>query len=290
MKNLIITVFLLVAVLSCTTEEGPSAEWNYWDLTVGEFNELIALCDTASLVTFEDFDYRIERIQEIFAGHRDPRGAFPTVYKAITRAALTGLQNGEYQDPDYSLKFVIDFSKRYLHILEDHLYDRPLEFHWQLYYDHARQDKHITRMVLDGINAHLTIDLSRALGHTGVYPEFEDDWILFGNNTVLSVPGFLEELQAEYDTDASDVFGVFFIGDLIDALFGEGTAVNFGFNLLRIDAFNNGLRLQNPEIEVYIERKMERDFRDRAALIDLIDRMGMTPRLGPPDTGSGKPG
>ena len=276
-KLFIYLVGLIVVITSCQTEQEALAN-NQWDLTIDEFEELVALCDTASLFTFEDFEQRIYRIQDIFAGHQDARGAFPTVYKAITHAAVVGLQNSQYNDPEYSLKFALDFSKRYLHVLEDHLYNRPLEYHWQVYYDHAQANTHITKMVLEGINAHLTIDLTRALAHTGVYPEFIDDWLLFGDNTVQSVPGFLEELQVEYDTDASDVFGVFFIGDLLDAFLGDGATINFGFNLLRKDAFDNALRLQNPAITRQIEWKMKQNFWDREGLIDLVDHMNMTPR------------
>lgn len=275
------TWFLLITCLicGCQSDEALAPEINLYKLMPAAFDELIELCDTASLQSYEEFEIRLNRIQQIFADHGDERGAFPTVYKAITTAAIQTMHEGYYEDLEYSTRFVMDFSKRYMYILEDHLYGRPLEFHWQVYYDQSLSGANITRLVLEGINAHLTLDLTRSLAETGVYPEFIDDWILYGDNTVQSVPGFLEELQEEYDTDASDVFGVFFVGDIIDALFGEGAAVNFGFNLLRLDAFDNALLLQDSEKAIFVERKLKRQFFEREAIIDMVDRMDLTPRM-----------
>jgi len=272
-------LFLLCIIMSCTQEE-EALYVNQGRIPLGEYEELIALCDTESLTSFEQFDPVIARIQQIFADHKDPRGAFPTVYKAITTAAVESLADGIYEDEEYSNIFGVDFSKRYLYYLKDHLLNRPLEYHWDLYYQHAMNDYHITRLVLEGINAHLTLDLTRALGHTGVQPEFADDWILFGDVTVLSVPGFLEELQDEYDTDASGVFNVFFIGDILDLIFGEGTTINFGFNLLRIDAFNNAMAMQIPGQEERIEANLERAFWEREQIMALLDNLNLTPRIG----------
>jgi hypothetical protein len=265
-------------MLSCSKDDSDALYINQGSLSSEAFNELIDLCDTEALTSFEQFDHVISRIQQIFADHNDPRGAFPTVYKAITTAAVESLADGLYQDEVYSNIFAMDFSRRYLHYLEDHLMNRPLDYQWEVYYRHAMDNHHITRLVLEGINAHLTLDLTRALGHTGVRPEFEDDWILFGDVTVQSVPGFLVELQEEYNTDASGIFNVFFIGDLLDLVFGEGATINFGFNLLRIDAFNNALAMQDPMMQDRIEANLERAFWERHQIIGLLDEFNLTPR------------
>lgn len=280
MKPLFAFLMALLALWGCQKDDAAPQYVNQGNIPLNEYEELIALCDTAALLSFAQFDGVIARIQQIFADHGDARGAFPTVYKAITTAAVNSLADGAYEDESYSNKFALDFSKRYLYFLKSHLLNEPLEFHWEEYYRHALEGHHITRMVLEGINAHLTIDLTRALAHTGVYPDFQDDWILFGDITVQSVPGFLDELQAEYHTDGSDVFGVFFIGDIIDAIFGEGTAVHFGFNLLRVDAFDRALALQDPQRAHRIEADMARSYHERQALIALVDELGLTPRLG----------
>lgn len=267
---------VFIFFISCKKENKISYV-NQKDIPLAEYNELIALCDTVSLKTYEDFDTRIARIQEIFSLHNDKRGAFPTVYKAITNTAVISLAHQDYQDNAYTLKFSIEFSKRYLYYLKHHLLNEPLEYHWDLYYNHAMNNTTITRLVLEGINAHVTIDMTRALAQTGAYRNYQSDWLLFGDKTVASVPDFLIELKEEYHTDASGIFNVFFIGDIVDSVFGAGATINFGFNVLRMDAFNNALFMIQSTNDQQIETNLKKSFYDRETIFDALDKMKLTP-------------
>ncbi len=266
----------LVFFISCQ-KENQHIYVNQKNIPIGEYNELITLCDTASLKTYEDFDMRIARIQEIFSSHNDRRGAFPTVYKAITHAAVVSIANQDYHDNAYTLKFSIEFSKRYLSFLKHHLLNESLEYHWDLYYNHAMSNTTVTRLVLEGINAHVTIDMTRSLAKTGVYKNYEGDWLLFGDKTVASVPGFLIELKEEYHTDASGIFHVFFVGDILDPIFGEGATINFGFNALRMDAFNNARWMLQSSNTTGIEQNLKKSFYGREAIFDVLDKMKLLP-------------
>ncbi len=276
MRNCLYLIFVFV-IISCSKNQEEVFFSNQRDLSDADFNELLELCDTATFDAFVDFEYRISRIQEIFASNNDNRGAFPTVYKMITAGAIESMNAGLYEDPVYSEKFAVDFSERYMVYLKNHLLGNPIEFHWESYYENAFNGTNITKLVLQGINAHLTIDLTRALGYTGVYPEFRQDWIAFGDNTVKNVPSFLEELKEDYNTDASEMFGLFFVGDIIDGFMGEGTAVNFGFNLLRVNAFKVALWLQHEDRVDFMEKKIKEDYWKLEHLITQIDKMGLTP-------------
>lgn len=275
MRYFLIFIVLNLAI-SCKKSDGHSYI-NQGDIPLAEYNELIALCDTVTLSTYEDFDSRLSRIQEIFSSHQDKRGAFPTIYKAITHAAVISIANRDYHDNTYTLSFSMEFSKRYLYYLKHHLLNEPLEQHWDLYYTHAMGGTSVTRLVLEGINAHVTIDMTRSLAATGVYKEYVSDWLLFGNKTVSSVPGFLTELQDEYDTDASRVFQVFFAGDLLDPIFGQGATITFGFNVLRMDAFNNAIRMIQSANDQPIETGLRQSFNDREAIFDLLDKLKLLP-------------
>lgn len=266
---------VLAILLSC--QQATVIENNQWSLSDAHFNELLEMCNVNTLKTYDEFGVRLERIQDIFASNNDPRGAFPTVYKAITDAALASVLVDDYDDAAFIEQFGLDFSKSYLHFLEQHLLNQPLEYHWELYYRHCKEKANITRLVVEGINGHLTIDLTRSLATIGIVRDNLDDWILVGDKTVLSVPGFLEELQSEYNTDAYELFHVYFIGDIIDEIFGDGTAVNFGFNLLRLDAFENAIKLQQPEKAEQIEKNMRKAFYERENIIALLDEMNLTP-------------
>lgn len=269
-------IIILIVAISCKKADEPSYV-NQGKIPLAEYNELIALCDTATLKTYEDFDGRLNRIQEIFSSRQDKRGAFPTIYKAITHAAVISIANHDYHDNAYTLSFSMEFSKRYLYYLRHHLLNEPLEQHWDLYYKHALDNTSVTRLVLEGINAHVTIDMTRSLAATGVYKEYVNDWLLFGNKTVSSVPGFLTELQNEYSTDASQVFHVFFAGDLLDPIFGQGATITFGFNLLRMDAFNNAIRMIQSSNDQPIEAGLQQSFNDREAIFELLDNLKLLP-------------
>lgn len=274
--RLLILLFVFASLFSCR-KESLHRYANQKDIPLSEYNELIELCDTASLKTYEDFDNRISRIQDIFATYQDKRGAFPTIYKAITHAAVVSIANGDYQDTEYTLKFAIEFSKRYLYYLKHHLLNEPLEYHWDLYYRHAMNNTSVTRLVLEGINAHVTLDMTRSLAQTGVYKAYENDWLLFGDKTVASVPDFLTELQQEYNTDASGIFKVFFVGDIFDPVFGEGATINFGFNMLRMDAFHHALFMLQSAETTGIEKQLKNSFNGRETIFDLLDKMKLIP-------------
>jgi hypothetical protein len=44
---------------------------------------------------------------------------------------------------------------------------------------------------------------------------------------------------------------------------------------LRLDAFENAIRMQDPDKTIFIERKMEKSFYEREGMIDMLDRMGL---------------
>jgi len=48
--------------------------------------------------------------------------------------------------------------------------------------------------------------------------------------------------------------------------------------LLRIDAFNNALAMQNPLMHDRIEANLERAFWERHQIIGLLDEFDLTPR------------
>jgi hypothetical protein len=272
---LIAIIVLVLTTFSCSKE--PIKKLNQWQLSDEHFNELLELCDTNTLHTYEDFQTRLNRILEIFVDYQDPRGAFPSVYKAITDAGLTSLTEDAaiYENSQFAYDFGLHFSKSYLKFLKLHLLNELLEHHWELYYRYCKEQKHITRLVVEGINAHVSIDLPRSLAAVDVVRENKNDWILFGERVVEVVPEFLEKLEQDYGADASGIFNVYILGDMVDQFLGEGSMISIGFNLLRLDAFENAIRMQDPDKTIFIERKMEKSFYEREGMIDMLDRMGL---------------
>jgi hypothetical protein len=115
------------------------------------------------LPDYNDFSIRIVRIQDIFAGHQDPRGTFTTLYEHITFSVLASMEDGRYDDPQFVGDFGVAFGKRYLVNLRDHLFSRPVTYSWTNFYDLCVEEKPFSRLVLSGMNAHITKDLLDAL-------------------------------------------------------------------------------------------------------------------------------
>ena len=58
-------------------------------------------------------------------------------------------------------------------------------------------------------------------------------------------PQMLASGNAGLGFDMSNIFGLFFVGDIADALHGEGTATRFGFQTIRTKAWAFGQWLQD---------------------------------------------
>ena len=184
---------------------------------------LTELTDRETIYSIYD---RIEGVAELFENCSDPWGMFPTTYKYITARGIRGIEEGNFEDPDWAEDIILDFAGRYLENLQLALLDDEPSWAWARYYELAdRSDVSKTRALLMAMSAHLLLDLPHSLAYIDSTEENKDDFFMFGDLMIEVTDDFVRDLNAIYGTDAEDVLNGFFFGQWVDGAFGEDTSI-----------------------------------------------------------------
>jgi len=269
-------IFLFILLFISCKKEQPETN-NQWKLNDTDFQRLLELSDSSTLTDLNEAGERLAEIQDIFSYIEDRRGTYTTILKAITNYAISSFEIEGYENTDLMKSFYMDFVARYLGTLHEHLLGNKLEYHWDTFYRYAKVEHNVSRLVLEGINAHFTIDMARSVAKFGINKTNRADWDKFGNETIDAVSSFTDELYVEYEVNAEDVFKLFFIGDLINDLLGEGSATKFGYQILRNEALSNGILLQLSAGSGNVERNMQVAFMQTDNAIMGLDKLQMLP-------------
>lgn len=268
-------IFLLVLLICSCKKEQPKTH-NQWKLNDADFQTVLTLSDTSTLTNLDEAGERLAEIQDVFSNIGDRRGAYPTILKAVTNYAISSFALENYKNTALMRAFYLDFVKRYLGALHEHLLGNKLEYHWDTYYRYAKVEHNVSRLVLEGINAHFSIDMARAVALSKLNKSNQGDWDKFGTETLDAVSSFNDELFVEYEVNAEEVFKLFFIGDLVNGLLGEGSATKFGYQMLRNEALSNGILLQ-LSTNGNVEQNMKVAFTKKDNVILALDKMQMLP-------------
>jgi hypothetical protein len=238
--------------------------------------QLLSLSDTATLQTVPDLEFRLRRISDIFAAYQDPRGTFPSVYRATTEFAVLSVADGAYTDEARAIRLSVAFGKRYLFNLHDYLKGKIPEYHWKQYYDLSQRCGFSkTRIAVAGINAHLTVDLARAVADAAAGPDFEADYITFGEILGNATPNIVLYLRENFGMETAYLFSGLFLGDILDPVFGSGFTTLLGFQFIRGEAFQYGQYLQKPPAYHAAQKKLFEIWELREGLLDELLRQGL---------------
>ena len=221
-------------------------------LTIEQYDELLEVSHISTFISFLEAPYRIRRVAEIFADAGDRRGIFSSLYVTTTDESTRSTREGEYENQRLAEELVIGFAKRYLGALHDHLtgVDRDAqEPKWVEYYDLTAQCQNSPLYVLGtGVNTHLTHDLPRTLIEINATDSFEDDFVYFGELLGETTLESSVLINAQQGFDPYPFFNGFFIGQVIDSIFGYQTTARFIFQYVRSGAFTDFQRLRdNPK-------------------------------------------
>lgn len=149
-------------------------------------------------------------------------GAFAGLYRQVTRAVKTGINDGRFDDGARMSRFDAVFANRYLAALRQHLAGQRASSSWRVAFAAAeRADVIAVQHLLLGINAHINLDLGLAVVQAGLSPaEFRNDFLAI--NTILGES--LDHAQAALNTvspalatldrllgDADETLGLFVI-------------------------------------------------------------------------------
>lgn len=268
MSNKLFLLFAFILCLSCSRKESSSV------LSPQETDELLRLSDTSAMTSEIQVQYKLSNITRIFRQHQDNRGMFPLIYLQTTNQALLSLQNEpqKYRDIAKAKAITIAFCKRYLFNLHDHLSGKTPEYHWDQYYRLCFSNEPKLRIASAGLNAHLTVDLARAVYDVEGDTSFRADYMQFGEALVKAAPDIIDQLNVQYQVESAYLFHGLFIGDLLDPIFGANFTTQLAFQVIRQEAFQNGQLLLDPLHYASAQRSLYNNWQTREALLDLLVR------------------
>ena len=243
-------------------------------ITSQEMNELLLLSDTSNMISESEVEYKLSHITQIFQKHNDNRGLFPLIYEQTTHQALLSIQNEpqKYDDIQKAKDITIAFSKRYLFNLHDHLKGKEPEYHWKNYYTLCFSTQPGMRIASAGLNAHLTVDLARAVYDVGGGPVFKKDYLQFGEALVKATPFIIVELRNKYSLESAPLFHGLFIGDILDPIFGKDFTTQLAFQFIREEAFQNGQYLLSTTAYSNAQKALFNNWQFREKLLDELVR------------------
>ena len=215
-------------------------------LSAAGLAQALALADSSTLGSIEDVESRIAELSAIFSACGDSRGLFTAAYLPITQRAVAQVRAGAYDDTEWAEALVEDFAGRYLDALHAHLSGEDPGYEWGRYYALAADaGASRARVVGTGVAVHLIVDLPRTLVAIETPDAREEDYLRFGADLVAVSDGVIASVEEAHGVEAEALFTGFFVGDWLDAAFGDAFTTTFAFTAIRGKAWNNRWLLQN---------------------------------------------
>lgn len=215
-------------------------------ITAEEYIDLLEYSDTSDLQSIQDLETRITDIRDIFVDAGDHRGLFAVFYAPITQQGVAAVQSGQFNYSFWAQELMIDFAARYLDNLREHLLDGDVSGSWERYYDlTADCSASPTRVAAVGVNTHLLVDLPKSLAAISSNANQQQDYENFGLVLVGAASILTQDLDNAYGTNSAPFFNGYFLGDWVDAAWGQNTMTTFAFQTIRNKAWTNGQWLQD---------------------------------------------
>jgi len=135
-----------------------------------------ALLDIVStpFASVADVDERLARAESYLRERGDHRAVFLTVYSRMTATVREAIDDGAFVDPEWAAAYLVAFAERYrgaLVAFERRAFE-SLPRPWLVAFAAAaRGETLVAQDALLGVNAHITYDLTYALGDVGIDPD-----------------------------------------------------------------------------------------------------------------------
>ncbi|MEC3954204.1 DUF5995 family protein [Nocardia sp. CDC153] len=247
---------------------------------IARLSDTSTLADTDALATLADAVSREHGITEIFERHADRRGSFATGLDIVEAAAVMPLQRdaGAFADPEYAHRLSFDLLRRFLDNVHAEFSGGTPEPHWVNYFALAA-DCAVSpgRVALAGYNAHLVVDLPRAVAAAGSTPADAGDYFEIVASIAQTGDQITERTDRIYRAKMGPLWRFYFFGEGLDRVLGQGVATKpllTGADLTaNVTIFANGLALENPALAdaTAAEIGWEHDTAERA--FDILARL-----------------
>jgi hypothetical protein len=177
------------------------------------------------IATIDDVIAAIQRVIEWSIANQNRLGYFAALYKRITIAIKTAIDEGAFDDGPRMQRFDVVFASRYFAALNGFFHPGafPLPSHcWRVAFDGATHaEPIIVQHMLAGVNAHIDLDLGIAASEIAPgaqLPTLKDDFYKVNAVLASQVRGVLDEID-ELSPVLADLYKVLMQNeiDLIDA-------------------------------------------------------------------------
>ncbi|MGW4533245.1 DUF5995 family protein [Nocardia sp. NPDC004340] len=252
-------------------------------LSPAEIDEIVRLSDTAALAgadqlaRLDDAVARDHGLTEILERHTDRRGTFATGLDTVEQLAVMPLQHTPraFADPEYAHRVSFDLLRRFLDNVHAEFSGGTPEPHWRNYFALAADcSASPARVALAGYNAHLVVDLPRAVAAAGSTPADAGDYftIVAGIASIGDV--ITERTDRIYRAKLGPLWRFYFLGEGLDAALGQGAATKpmlvFADLAANTTIFANGLALENPSLAPAVETGIELEHRTAESSFDVL--------------------
>ncbi|MGV9834843.1 DUF5995 family protein [Nocardia niigatensis] len=264
----------------------PSTSGCATALSPAENDDIARLSDTGTLAggdelaLLDDAVSRDHRITQILEEHADRRGAFATGLDVVEQQAVMPLQHDprNFADPEYAHRISFDLLRRFLDNVHAEFSGGTAEPHWANYFALAADCAASPgRVAMAGYDAHLVVDLPRAVAEAGSTPDNAGDYFKIVATIAGTGDVITERTDGIYHADIGPLWRFYFFGEGLDQVLGKGVATkpllvaaDLGAN---VTIFANGLALQNPALTQVTAAEIELEHQTAERAFDIMAQL-----------------
>ncbi|WP_278314313.1 DUF5995 family protein [Lolliginicoccus levis] len=233
------------------------------DARLAELSDPARITGSTTLERLEDAAARHSRVTALLESQGDRRGLFSVGLDAVEQHAVLPMQRDREQfvDPQWANELSLDLLERYLANLHARLTGGVLEPQWERFFDLAEDcSASPAQAAMAGYNAHLTVDLARAVSAAGTRDAHVPDFFRIVDAIALRGDLIIDRTRAAYGADLGPLWRGYVVGPALDSLVGEGVGTtallrfaDVGYNSLTLA---HGLALQEPMLAGDAERRI----------------------------------
>ncbi|MBD8507301.1 hypothetical protein HT102_12480 [Hoyosella sp. G463] len=230
---------------------------------LAELADPAAITGDSPLERLEDAAARHSRLAAILEARGDRRGLFSVGLDAGEQAAVLPMQRDHEQfvDARWAGELSLDLLERYLANLHARVTGGVVEPQWARFFDLAEDcSASPARAAMAGYNAHLTVDLARAVAAAGTRDAHVPDFFRIVDAIAVRGDLIIDRTRSAYGADLGPLWRGYVVGPALDSIVGEGVATtallrfaDMGYNSLTLA---HGLALQEPMLAADAERRI----------------------------------
>ena len=227
------------------------------DADLDRLRELASPPPDPAATTLGQFERRVTAsrgIHDLLAARGDRRGLFGVGLDEVESDPVLPMQRrGVAPDPEWARRVSLTLLEPYLAAVHAHFTGAPVQEHWQRFFDLATDCRQRPAFVaMTGYNAHLTVDLARAVAASHTRPGHAAGYLEIVGGIADHSDLIIDRTRREYGADLGPLWNLYVVGPAVDSItgpgVGSGALLRFGDQAYSSLAFVHGLALQDPAV------------------------------------------